>query len=387
MTEAARIYREEVSNRSRISRSVHNKKHGSGTQKLGNRKMSWQEIAGKHGDISKWCLKDFLTWDIFVQMPDDLKVEYVDKLCDEYDISIQHISQYLFNKGGDGLRAHLRNNRDKDGKRLFDKCDTLKPRANSGLLRFRKDIDKWKKRVAAAEAIDRMEEEARREEAPEFITYDQFKELTPEAMVAFLNSLIDYYGVGYSTIAKKVFQVSEGCVYSKLKIRKVHDQIHLIDSKTSRTAEYKEKVDRLIKDVDIWRAGMDAKNSDQESNIVDFPIVNQQQTIVVDPYSGTTFRVDENDIKEAIKEATDILNEKHAESVTLQEFIDTITDPIEEPASETIVEVASDPMLHHDSSFISNYIRVGLDMDELMALGILFKNKKVRVNIEITELD
>ena len=49
-------------------------------------------------------------------------------------------------------------------------------------------------------------------------------------------------------------------------------------------------------------------------------------------------------------------------------------------------EAKTDPMQYHDSSFVSNYIREGLDENELQGLIQVFKNKKIRVELRITEV-
>ena len=153
MTEAAMAFKDDVRIRSNIKKSAAYKKNGSATQKLGNRRMTWQEISEKHGPVSEWCLKDFVDYSAFVQMPHDIQIEYVNKLCDEYDVGLQHLSQFLFNKGGDGLRAYLRNNK------ILDKCNPQKSRGKTGLNRFKDDILDWKRRSAATEVPELPVEE------------------------------------------------------------------------------------------------------------------------------------------------------------------------------------------------------------------------------------
>lgn len=376
MTEAARLFREEVGSRSRISRSVHNKKHGSSTQKLGNRRMSWQEIAGKHGPVSEWCLKDFLNWDIFIQMPDDLKTEYVDRLCDEYDISIQHVSQYLFNKGGDGLRAHLRNNRDKDGKRLFDKCNSLKPRGNTGLLRFQADISEWKRREAIAAEIDRQEEEL-----PVFMTWDEFKKLAPEEGLNFINTLLIRYGIGYSLIAKELFHTNAGNVYNWFRSRKIVNKLYKQPHSANKDPDYKEKTMRFKNDIEEWRTIMEKKLDNNTTEDILAEIIGKPEE-ATKPMAYA--RIDETN-NETIDIAGKEIEPKFGDAPVEEEKPEQINIP--ENASEPIRQIPTESIMDYsDSYYSSTYTRTGLNMDELTALEMLFRDKKIHVKIEIIEL-
>ena len=81
------------------------------------------------------------------------------------------------------------------------------------------------------------------------------------------------------------------------------------------------------------------------------------------------------------------ITEEEPESITIAELdaqaakekkmtIDEVFNPIEE----------EEPIFYHDSSYVSSYIRMGLDMSELFKLSTLFENKKVHVDLKITVL-
>ena len=351
-------FKDDVRIRSNIKKSAAYKKNGSATQKLGNRRMTWQEISEKHGPVSEWCLKDFVDYSAFVQMPHDIQIEYVNKLCDEYDVGLQHLSQFLFNKGGDGLRAYLRNNK------ILDKCNPQKSRGKTGLNRFKDDILDWKRRSAATEVPELPVEEETSKSLPMFISYEEFKRLPDDDIVNFLNTAIDYYSIGYTPIAKEVFKVSEGNVYGILKSRKLVDKIHRQEKAFFKTEQYRECHERFLNDVKEWRETM----------------VKKEETVTV---TGNTVP---NELLNAIIGDTETVDIPKEPVVEIKEVIP------EEPVHKTIEAVPvdepekNDSLLYHDSSFVSDYISVGLDHDELSGLELLFKNKKVRVSIKITEL-
>ena len=406
-------FNEDVRTRSDIKKSARNKKNGSATQKLGNRRMSWQEIAEKHGPVSEWCLKDFIDWETFMTMPNDLKVEYVNRLCDEYDISPKHVSQYLFNKGGDGLRAHLSNVLDDNLKKSFYRYHSSKSRAKTGLNQFKDDIKEWKRRVDMAAAIDIYEEEARMEEIPEFMTYEQFKALPPEGVVSFTNGLIDYYGIGYSVIGEYLFKVKSSSMLSIFRSRKVDRLIHKREAHSGGGGDARKYAARFKEDVDKWRAGMKQKSEHEEEEVMEVKTFAAEaepdvQTIwgagQKEEYTFTTpssnnmpsrvplaiskFKevVDIPEEIETVEEVPTLTSEIHLhpdQGVTDLAKTDISNDMVEEVSSDK----KEDGSLYHDSSFTSDYISIGLDHDELTALELLFKNKKIRVSIRITELE
>lgn len=226
MTEAASIFNQEVSERAKIGRSAHHKANGSSVAKLGNKRMSWQEIASKHGECKDYDLGGFLTFSEFEKCPADLKVEYINKLMDKYDIELQHISMYLFHKGADGLKAHLRNVKMK-GDRALKFCDYQKSRAKTELLQFQADIEEWKRREATAKEIDEMEAQRKREIIwnAEFITFEEFKTLSLDGQIKYCNNLEKKYEVGLSTISIILFEKSRYFLRDYFFNRKVSEQI------------------------------------------------------------------------------------------------------------------------------------------------------------------
>ena len=218
MTEAARIYHQDVAAKSRLKNNVHHKKGGSAVSKLGNKEYSDVEILEKSGPCITYPSTDnFMEFSDFERLSPELKIEFVNKMCDKYDINIKHISKILFNKGDDGLRAHLRNHKirvdDSNGGTyklvsLYSKCNPDKPRAKSMLLRFENDVAEWKLRNAYAKEQDREQAKMKQEALPPLMTCDEFKKMTMNDRIFYINSLIETYQVSSTVISTVLFKKS-----------------------------------------------------------------------------------------------------------------------------------------------------------------------------------
>ena len=130
MTDEAYAFYEDVFTRSTIKKSANHKKNGSARQKLGNRRMSWQEINSKHGKVKEICMKDFMAFDEFKEIALDLQTEYINNLQDKYDISIKHISRYLFGLGDTGLQKYLQE------AGILNNCNPQKHRGKTAMLSY-----------------------------------------------------------------------------------------------------------------------------------------------------------------------------------------------------------------------------------------------------------
>lgn len=226
MTESAAVFNQTNSERAKIGRAVHHRANGSSVAKLGNKSMTDKEIASKHGECKVYDQERFLTFSEFEKWPVDLKVEYVNRLMDKYDIELQHISLYLFQKGSDGLKSHLRNQKINDD-RALKFCDYQKARAKTGLLQFKADIEEWKRREATAKEIDEMEAQRKREVIwnAEFITFEEFETLSLDGRIKYCNNLEKKYEVGLSTISIVLFEKSRYFLRDYFFNRKVSKQI------------------------------------------------------------------------------------------------------------------------------------------------------------------
>lgn len=170
-------YYETVATRSAQKNSAKHKANGSAVTKLGNKPVTTKEIYDKHGPIITFPSTDsFMSYSDFVRLPQDLKVEFVNKMMDRYDISLKYISRHLFNKGDDGLRAMM------EKWKLLKQVDMKKKRgdADESVRRFREEVFDWQERTKKAKETDRIQNQMRKESCPTLITYAEFKKLSPD---------------------------------------------------------------------------------------------------------------------------------------------------------------------------------------------------------------
>lgn len=404
MNEAAMVLNQTNSERKTLGRSAHHKKNGSAVAKLGNKPMSWQEIRSKNGPCKTHPSTDsFMEYADFEELPNDLKVEFVNKMMDKYDIGLSQISQYLFNKGGDGLKANLRNNYD-----ILDRIDYKKARANTGLLKFRNEVDDWKKREKTAKLADEAEAQRKRNIIwnAEFINYYEFLNLPIDGQVSYINNLIKKHNVSCSTISEHLFKVNPQTFRYHLKKNGVLNQID--KSKGGYPARCIEQIEAFDKAVKEWRGELVMEEVPVQ-NIVDEtpkeePKIGTHET----PVSIKAYSAEES--HELGKELTTV------EPVVL-EVPKVYKDPIERRVEEftkqfepkpltidEITEAAGLPKIDlefkapweeakkptdattdnsHSTVFTSNYKSVGLDSDELDGMKLMFKNKMVEVCITV----
>lgn len=393
MREAAISYQETVQERKNVARSIHNKKGGSSTMKLGKKPMSWQEIRAQHGPVHTYSVEDFLTYQQFQDLPDDLKVEWVNRVCDKYDITIKHVSRYLFELEDKALSDYLGQNK------LLLKCSPGKRRGKTKILEFQSDIADWKRRESLAVQIDAAEKEVLMNS---FITYEQYRELSDDRKIEYLNNLIEKYQICVSMISKILFQKSEYTLTAYFNTK--HRQNEIKKLKFKNTAIYTENNKRFKDLVDEWRDSMTKKPEEVEEPVAE-PVVEfvpKSAASEIESFLNDIFGKKEE--PEETKEKIDVNGESYelgpevasnpndiqAEVPDGYCTVSTINIPEAEIAGSWKDPFAEEPekdlskeLEYHDISYTSSYIRDGLDMDEIAALALLFKNKRVKVNIDI----
>lgn len=376
MTEAASVFKETNKERSNLKNSAFHKKNGSAVSKLGNKRMTWQEINSKHGPVETYRdLDSFMTYDEFKLLPPDLKVEYVNSLCDKYKIRVSHISEFLFNMDEKGLMAYLKIFD------LYDKCMQGKTRdvTPEAIQKFRDDISEWERRKEAAEAID---QEQRNAILGEFITYETFLTLEPKLQADWLNSIITKYNVSKSNIETVLFNKSVNSLEYRLKKAGVYnDIIKCTDMNPARRAPYNEAFRKAVKE---WE-GKNSMQKDEEAPVV---------TLKTEKPTKEAKEIAEDILKSIIGEREEILEEPVA--VAAEPIKELKPEPVEEPAKEPKIEYPEEPkpvmrtwlseyaVPNYSAVFSANYISdSGLDEKQLMALTTLFQNQKVRVSISV----
>ena len=336
MDTAVQVFNETVAERANLKNMAYHKKNGVATSKLGNKRLTNKEIEEKHGEVKTYTMQRFMTFNEFKAMPKDLQIEYVNTLQDKYDIGIKHISQHLFIIGDEGLRSHLKING------ILKDCNPDKARGKTGLDQFLLDIQIQKDKERFADVPVSKEPEPVKEKPVQY-TPDWFKSLDKDGMVRFVNEVIGKYRISIETISVELFHMSRSWLWNLLKTNDAIDNILKLQIHSP----------ILIK-------------------------VNKAK-FVEDIKNGTfKFEGGETAMPMSVVPKTDI--QKLVPVTEEQKKI--AKTPI--PFTETECLKAEDPMCYHDISMHASYIRMGLDLDEFNALAVLFKDKRVKVTIDIS---
>lgn len=348
MPEAAIVFKETERERNELRKCAAHKKNGSAIPKLGKRVMSWQEIASKHGECKSYNFNSFMTFSSFVTMADDLQIEYINKYCGKYGIGIRALSKYLFELSENDLEEYLKE------KNLNDKFDALLYKLpmdyHVNLLRY--DIADWKRRTNNMEVTDNMAKET---QFLDFITYEDYMKLDKYERMKYVNYLVEKYHVSHGFISVVLFDRSKDAIGAVAR-----DNETLKDFlKPDRTGEKKAEWDaRFTEAVNQWKASLKTNEEVKEMPVqeVSEPIVETEPVAEPEP---------------VVEEAKTETFEPLIEYINKAEASEETAEPVEE---------------YHDFTFESNYIREGLDMDEIYAISRLIRNRKVRVMLTVTAI-
>lgn len=195
----------------------------------------------------------------------------------------------------------------------------------------------------------------------EFYTVKEFKKMPKDIQVEYLNYLMDKYGVGLQTISIHLFGMSKTWLtwYANRPYNNYLSKLHKC------TKSHTDDRERFISD--IQKAFWPEKTEEEPESIT----------------------IAELDAQTAEKEKPRFIHGVPLPQVLIEEIfgaseekmtIDEVFHPIDETPEE------EEPIFYHDSSYVSSYIRMGLDMSELFKLSTLFENKKVHVDLKITVL-
>lgn len=365
MTEAEQVYKKDIVDKQRLNKSAMCKKNGPNTSKLGNRRLTNEEINERHGEVKMYKLDCFLSYSVFREMPNDLKVEYINKLCDKYDISIKHISRELFGQEDDALQKYLSING------ILKLCNPDKKRLKTGLQQFKTDI--YNNRLT-------WEPEKKPVVSPtnakdvKFIIFQEFRDYTLDQKVDYINGLIMKYKVGYGAIGRYLFGKSDSWLSAFIKSNNLGNKVLNVTKMTS-VADRPKHVKEFKAAIDAWK-----KESTKEL---------LEEIAAIDAWRKKSTKELVEEIKEELPietiEATEKEDLGHDIIKNLALNKDKLPDMAQQylkPAWKEKEEVID----HHDTSFTSSYTRNGLDEEELEALKLLFKNKRVMVDIRVTVL-
>ena len=411
-------YYETRAERSVLKNSARHKANGSAVTKLGNKPVTTKEIYDKHGPIITFPSTDsFMSYSNFVRLPQDLKVEFVNKMMDRYDISLKYISRHLFNKGDDGLRAMM------EKWKLLKQVDMKKKRgdADESIRRFREEVFDWQERTKKAKETDRIQNQMRKESCPTLITYAEFKKLSPDDQADFINRVIKYHQVSAAIIAEELFKIRATSLCNHFQRIGITKKIEKLPTKVSRNqAVMHENRRKFASMVSTWKDFAEVEDQKSEKVIDIQPMFRQltkeEGREVIQESLNRITKMSETEIQ---KKAQDILSmplnpvldaippdsEFELSNETFTKVLDgarTMVDrmkerrtskwyrPAKEPEAELEPETVAepDPMEYHQMHFSTGYISSnGINMDEIYAIASFFKNcKHVKVNLEISEV-
>lgn len=340
MDEARAAFYSTVSERSKQKNSAYHKRGGTAANGMKKTRMTNREIEEKHGECKEYDLSKFMTFEEFQQMPLDLQVSYLNKLQDQYDVGLFQINREVFGNKDDLLRAHLKI------KGILKDCHPEKKRAKTGLKQLLDDVAEQKKRDKFAETIDICQAIGEEDNGlSKFMIHEDFLKLTDEQKVIFVNRILDEYGISLRCIPYELgWPIKNNTYLSNIFNRKhLTEQIHGVPLGSFKGKAFNERMNRFRNDISIWKEQMPVeKEITEEVHVIERAPITKE----VDDW-----------IKNNMKDA-----------------------------KINIPPITTDPMLYHDASFVSNYIREGLDEDELQGLIQVFKNKKIRVELRITML-
>lgn len=400
MTEAAAAYQETNRERSTLKNSSYHKKNGSAVTKLGNKPMSWQEINKKHGPVQKYDLDSFMTFEEFKLLPPDLKVKYVNGLCKKWKIRVCHVSEHLFKQGEKGLMGYLK---------IFDlykQCTSSGEWTEENAEKFRKAVEDWENRVELAEVVDISEVQRKNDiiNNAEFITYEEFKIFNDDEKVAYLNNLFDKWQISYAAAEHYLFHTGRTTLNNYMNSRGL---LGKIESKFHGPKKQKILNEEFDKAVKAWRGESDSKETAAAENPETEAWV-RKVAEEADAIAGTI-----NEYGKAVEEAKAEAKTDIPVETQVTEDLNDLDDPCDpkdfwhgndffptmatsryqfnpgiglNEEQELEQESEEDPMKYHDSSFTASYISKGLDTDEFYALAMLFRNKRVKVEITVTEV-
>ena len=402
-------YYETVATRSAQKNSAKHKANGSAVTKLGNKPVTTKEILDRHGPIVTYPSTDsFMGYSDFVRLSPDLKIEFVNKMMDRYDISLKYISRHLFNKGDDGLRAMM------EKWKLLKQVDMKKKRNDSkeNVERFKIEVFDWQERTKKAKEMDRIQNQMRKKACPNLIGYAEFKKLSPEDQADFINRVIKYYQVSAAIIAEELFKIRATSLCNHFQRLGITKKIEKLPTKVSRNQSVMhENRRKFVSMVSAWEDFSEDEDQEPEKVIDIQPILEtkmkKEPVSEQEPQMAVAVMKMPSDDSFVFESVTDILErkvkelEKKLDEQTMKPVkVDDVKDyceipviPLEfdtgwyKPAEEPKPAAEPDTLKYHELHFSTSYISSEIDMEEIQAIAAFFKrSKRVKVSIDISEV-
>lgn len=106
MNDAEYLFKETEKERKRVGYGAKNKKRGGGRYvRTPSDNLSKKERAAMNGGVKTWKEKPFYTWEEFKNLPDDVKIKWLNSIMNEYDVGIQNIGMAAFGLAKSSLYA------------------------------------------------------------------------------------------------------------------------------------------------------------------------------------------------------------------------------------------------------------------------------------------
>lgn len=86
----------------------HKKRQGGRYVRTPSDNLSKKEREALNGEIKTWKEKPFYTWDEFKQLPDDVKLRWVNSILNRYDVGIKSIGEVVLGVSGPTVQMHLK---------------------------------------------------------------------------------------------------------------------------------------------------------------------------------------------------------------------------------------------------------------------------------------
>ena len=351
MTDAAFAYHEDVATRSNVKKSAAHKKNGSAVSKLGNKPMSWQEINKRHGECQEFDLGSFMDYETFKKMDPDLEAEYVNKLCEKYNVRISHISTMLFELGEDDLMSRLKI------KGVWKNCKQpkLTEMKYSEAMKFKEEIESWRKKSEDVKIVDLSETQRKRNiiENAFFISRDEFETFSTDEQVSYINSVINRYGVSLAAIERELFMYKCTVLRGRLESAGVLAQI-----KRGKPGFATKKANgAFVEAIKEWKGEAAMEETVKET----VPEESKEPVEAVELTEPAATKLHKNNISSISISVTD--DTKKADTF----------DVIESPVTEN--------EFHGSTVYSSTYRSKGVNSNELEGLKLLFADKMVEVSI------
>lgn len=136
------VFLQDIKEKKSIARGAFHKKGGSKSKKctLPSDYLTRKEREKMNGEVKRWNMNDFYTWNEFKEMPKDIAAAYISTLNQKYRVSVGVICSELFHKSKTYVSTYLHEN----GIAELMKTTPYTNRGNS------KVIDDFKKAILAA---------------------------------------------------------------------------------------------------------------------------------------------------------------------------------------------------------------------------------------------